>query len=152
VRTYPDRPILGVGGIVFDDDRVLLVRRAHEPLRGAWTLPGGGVEVGETIAAAVVRELLEETGLAVEAGPVVEVVDRIDTDPDGRVRHHFVIVDVLCRSVGGHLSAASDAADVCWTPVSELPARGVSDLATRVIHKALVLALTTPYAKARLEG
>jgi 8-oxo-dGTP diphosphatase len=152
VRTYPDRPILGVGGVVFDDDRVLLVQRGHEPLQGAWTLPGGGVEVGETIAAAVVRELLEETGLVVEAGPVVEVVDRIDTDPVGRVRHHFVIVDVLCRAVGGRLAPASDAADVCWTPLSELTARGVSDRAIGVIHKALVLARPTSYAKARSEG
>ena len=152
MRTYPDRPILGVGGVVFDAGRVLLVKRGHEPLRGEWTLPGGGVEIGETIGEAVARELLEETGLIVEPGPVIEVVDRIDTDPDGRVRYHFVIVDVLCRVTGGALACSSDAADACWAPVASLEEYRLTEAAARVIDKGLVMAEATPYANARLEG
>ena len=80
---------------------MLLVKRAHEPLKGEWSLPGGAVEVGETLEAALAREVLEETGLDVDVGPVVEVLDRIERDADGRVEYHFVIIDYLCRAVGG---------------------------------------------------
>src|SRR5665213_1646809 len=100
-RTYPERPIVGVGAVIFDGDRVLLVKRGHEPLMGAWNLPGGAVEVGETLDAALAREVLEETGLSVEVGPVVEVLDSVRFDADGRVEYHFVIVDYLCRVFAG---------------------------------------------------
>jgi mutator protein MutT len=152
VTDYPDRPVLGVGGVVFDAGRVLLVKRGHEPLRGEWTIPGGRVELGETVTAAVVRELREETGLIVEAGPVIEVVDRVETDAVGRVRYHFAIVDLLCRAVGGGLVYGSDAADACWAPVPELAGYRLTAAALRVIDKALVMAEATPYANARLEG
>ena len=95
-RSYPARPVVGVGAVVFDADRVLLVKRAHEPLKGEWSLPGGAVELGETLEAAVAREVLEETGLAVDVGPVVEVLDRVQHAADGRVEYHYVIVDYLC--------------------------------------------------------
>ena len=86
MRKYPDRPIVGVGAVIVDGDRVLLVKRAHEPLKGEWSLPGGAVEVGETLEAALVREVREETGLDVDVGPVVEVLDRIRRDADGSRR------------------------------------------------------------------
>jgi ADP-ribose pyrophosphatase YjhB (NUDIX family) len=125
--------------VVVDGDRVLLVRRANEPLKGEWSLPGGAVEVGETLAVAVAREVLEETGLEVEVGPLVEVLDRIRPDPDGRVRYHYVLIDYLCRPVGGTLGCSSDAADVRWTAVAELGEYGVADSAIAVIRKALDL-------------
>jgi mutator protein MutT len=111
-RTYPDRPILGVGAVIFDDDRVLLVRRANPPLSGAWTLPGGAVDVGETLAGAIIREVREETGLDVAVGPLVELVEHLDRDEAGRVRYHFVIADFLCRIRSGQPRASSDASEI----------------------------------------
>src|ERR1043165_2457472 len=108
-RSYPARPIVGVGAIVIDGDRVLLVRRAHEPLKGEWSVPGGAVELGETLRDAVAREVLEETGLVVDVGSIVEVLDRIRPDHDRRVRFHYVLIDFICRPVGGALCCASDA-------------------------------------------
>jgi 8-oxo-dGTP diphosphatase len=137
VREYPDRPIVGVGAVVVDGDRVLLVKRAHEPLKGEWSLPGGAVEVGETLEAAVAREVREETGLDVEVGPLVETLDRIQLDADGRVLYHFVLLDFVCRSTGGMLSCGTDAADVAWAPVSELPQFGLAGATIGVIQKAL---------------
>ena len=100
-RSFPARPIVGVGAVVVDDGRVLLVKRAQAPLKGEWSLPGGAVEVGETLSAAVQREVLEETGLVVSVGPIVEVLDRIHTDGDGRVEYHYVLIDYACTVVGG---------------------------------------------------
>ena len=105
VRPYPERPVVGVGAVVLDGARVLLIKRGNAPLKGQWSLPGGGVEVGETLEQAVAREVLEETGLTIEVGPIVEVLDRISRDGDGRVEHHFVLVDFVCRPTGGVLRA-----------------------------------------------
>src|SRR5690606_15931260 len=96
-RLYPARPIVGGGGIILDGPRVVLIKRKYEPLANRWSLPGGSLEVGEHLEDGTARELLEETGLVVEVGPVVEVFDRIQRDEDGRVRYHFVLVDYLCR-------------------------------------------------------
>jgi 8-oxo-dGTP diphosphatase len=136
LREYPERPIVGVGAVILDAGRVLLIRRAHEPLRGEWSLPGGAVHVGETLEAAVAREVREETGLDVEVGRVVEVLDSIRRDADGRVRYHFVIVDYRCRVRDGRATAGSDAAELCWAELADLAHFGLTDLALKVIRKA----------------
>lgn len=141
MRIYPERPILGVGAVILDGahalDRVVLVKRGHEPLKGEWSLPGGAVDVGETLEAAVAREVLEETGLVVDVGPRVEIVERIFRDPDGRVRYHFVIADYVCRPVGGTLSCASDADAALWVGLDDLERFAISATALAVINKAL---------------
>ncbi len=137
-REFPERPIVGVGAVVLNGDgHVLLVKRAHEPLKGEWSLPGGGVEIGETLEAAVVRELFEETGLNLDVGPVVEVLDRIEYAPDGRVAYHFVIIDYLCHATDDHLVRGSDADDVRWVPVEQLADYRVRENAIAVIMKAI---------------
>jgi 8-oxo-dGTP diphosphatase len=135
-RRYPSRPIVGVGAVIFIDGRVLLVKRGHEPLAGSWSLPGGTVELGETAAAAVVREIREETGLVVEVGPVVEVVDRIQVEDNGRVGYHFVVIDYLCRSRAGKLVAGSDVADVALADPAALDPYGLTEAVQAVIARA----------------
>ena len=139
LRKNPTRPIVGVGAVILDGDRVLLVRRAHAPLKGEWSLPGGAVELGETLEAAVAREVIEETGLEADVGQVVEVLDRVQRRPDGRVKYHFVIVDYLCTVHAGVIAHGSDAADVRWVPIGDLSAHRVTDKAIEVIRKALEL-------------
>ena len=117
-REYPLAPLVGVGAVIVNDGRVLLVQRGTEPALGRWSIPGGLIEVGEALTAAVVREVGEETGLEVEPVELVELLDRIHRDGD-RVRYHYVIADYLCRVVGGTLKAASDAAAVRWVERAE---------------------------------
>jgi 8-oxo-dGTP diphosphatase len=136
---YPSVPVVGVGAVVLEGDRVLLVRRAHPPRQGEWTLPGGKVELGESLHDAVRRELREETGLDVAIGPLVEAFDRIHRDEDGRVRYHFVIADYLCTAVGGALAAGDDAAEVAWVRHTELAAYAVNAHAAAVIDAAVAL-------------
>jgi 8-oxo-dGTP diphosphatase len=138
-RLYPPRPIVGVGAIALDDGRVLLVRRGREPLKGEWSLPGGAVELGETLRAAIAREVCEETGLAVEVGPIVDVLDRVRRDADGRVQYHYVLIDFLCRPCGGTLACASDADEVVWSPIDVLAQYRVTDEIVRVVERAIVL-------------
>jgi ADP-ribose pyrophosphatase YjhB (NUDIX family) len=137
VREYPDRPIVGVGAVVVDGDRVLLVRRGNEPLKGEWSLPGGAVEIGETLQTAIAREVCEETGLEVEVGPMIDVLDRICLDADGRVRFHYVLIDFVCRPTGGTLCCATDAADATWAAVGDLPQFGLAAATLTMIQKAL---------------
>jgi ADP-ribose pyrophosphatase YjhB (NUDIX family) len=130
-REYPDSPLAGVGAIIVEPGRVVLVKRAHAPLAGEWSLPGGLLELGETLRQAAAREALEETGLTVEVGELLGVFDRIIRDADQRILYHYVLVDFLCRCEGGELRAAGDAAEACWfTPqeVKQLPL--ASDTAT----------------------
>ena len=134
-REYPDRPIVGVGAVVIENGRVLLVKRAHPPLLGRWSLPGGVVELGETLRAATEREALEETGLAVHAEDVLEVLDRIVPGENGRTQYHYVLVDFLCRKTGGELRAGGDAADVAWAKWEELKEFGIEDPVLSVIKK-----------------
>lgn len=136
-RDYPDRPLVGVGAVIVQDGRAVIVQRATEPLKGQWSIPGGLLEVGETLRQCAAREALEETGLRVEAGDVVEVLDSIYPDPDGRTRYHYVLIDFLCRPVGGELRAGSDAAQVRWVRREELSNFTIAETALRVLRKAL---------------
>jgi ADP-ribose pyrophosphatase YjhB (NUDIX family) len=117
-REFPSAPLVGVGAVVVEDGRVLLVRRGRAPLLGHWTLPGGVLEVGETLRSGVAREVLEETGLEVEPMELVELLERIYREGE-RVRYHYVIADYLCRVTGGVLHAASDADAVRWVERAE---------------------------------
>lgn len=133
-REYPERPWVGVGALIFREGRVLLVRRGHAPSLGEWSIPGGALEVGETLADGVKREVREETGLAVEPLAVVEVVDRIARDEAGRVQFHYVLVDYLCRVTGGSEAWADDAVGLRWAAMDEL--EGVAAFTQEVILKA----------------
>jgi 8-oxo-dGTP diphosphatase len=113
-RLYPGRPIVGVGVLIEEDGRYLLVKRAAEPDAGMWSIPGGLIEVGEKAADAAAREALEETGLTVEILGRVDVVDRVVRDADGGVRYHFVIIDFHARPLSGEMRAMDDALDAVW--------------------------------------
>jgi ADP-ribose pyrophosphatase YjhB (NUDIX family) len=119
-REFPEVPLVGVGAIIIEGDRVLLVKRAHPPIQGQWSIPGGVLEVGEMVREAAVREAREETGLVVEPGELLGVYDRILRDSEHRIQYHYVLIDFLCRRVGGELLADSDAADVQWFRREEL--------------------------------
>jgi mutator protein MutT len=121
-REYPDAPLVGVGAIIIDRERVLLVKRGHAPLAGEWSIPGGAVEVGETLREAAVREAMEETGLTVEVGDLLGVYDRVLRDADERTRYHYVLIDFLCRRVAGEPCAAGDADEARWFTQNELAA------------------------------
>ena len=143
-RQYPARPIVGVGGVVLIDGRVLLIKRRFEPLAGRWSLPGGTLEVGETLAEGLARELKEETGLDVVVGPVVDVFDRITRDPDGRARFHYVLVDYLCHPLGGEPAAGSDVSEVALVEIDDLAGYNLTPKTIEVITRAL----DVPYAAA----
>jgi 8-oxo-dGTP diphosphatase len=138
-RVYPARPIVGVGGVIIVDGKVVLIKRRFEPLAGQWSIPGGSLEVGETLEAGVAREMLEETGLHVDVGPVVDVFDRILLDGEHKVRYHFVLIDYLCTARGGELRAASDVADVALVSPDELAPYRLTPKADAVIRKAFLL-------------
>lgn len=138
-RTYPERPIVGVGAVILVDGQVVLIKRRYEPLAGQWSLPGGTLQVGETLEAGTAREILEETGLVVDVGPVIEVFDRILVDPDQRVRYHFVLIDYLCRPIGGTLQHGSDVDDVTLADPEDLAPFALTAKATAIIRRALEL-------------
>jgi ADP-ribose pyrophosphatase YjhB (NUDIX family) len=136
-RDYPERPIVGVGAVIVREGRVVLVRRGNEPRQGEWSIPGGVLEIGETLRQGATREAREETGLEVEAGEVLEVFDSIHPDPAGRTRYHFVIIDFLCRVIGGELRPGGDVLDARWAAAGELETLKLSEKAKSVIRKAL---------------
>ena len=136
-REFPDKPLVGVGAVIVQDNRVLLIRRGQAPLLGEWSLPGGVLECGETLREATIREAREETGLIVETGETLGVYERVIRSDDGRVRYHYVLIDFLCRAVAGDLKAGSDAADVRWFAREELPPLKLAYDASDVVLKGL---------------
>jgi len=138
-RRYPSRPILGVGALVLDRDRILLVERAREPLKDYWSLPGGVVEVGEPLEAALRREIREETGLEIEILSLLEIFERIILDDAGRPEYHYVLMDYLCRPAGGELCAADDAGRAAWFTQAELADLKITEGTLPVIAKAFAV-------------
>ena len=139
LREYPERPIVGVGGVIIDRGQVVLIRRRFEPLAGQWSLPGGTLELGETLEEGVAREMVEETGLEVAVGPVVEVFDRIMFDAERRIRYHFVLVDYLCRPVGGTLQSGSDVDAARLAGPDEIDQYGLTEKALGVVRRGFAL-------------
>ena len=145
-REYPERPVVGIGGVIVDRGRALLIRRGSEPLRGEWSIPGGTLELGETLEQGVARELLEETGMAVRVLELIEVFDRIYGD-DGAIaeraqqnpRFHYVIVDYLCERIGGKACAGSDVTDVAFAREDELGDYHLTETAIRILKKAFAM-------------
>jgi 8-oxo-dGTP diphosphatase len=134
-RDYPERPIIGVGAVIIREDRVLLVRRATEPLKGEWSVPGGVLELGEKLRDGIRREVLEETGLEVEPGDVLDVFDSIFRDEQGRTQYHYVLIDYLCRLLLGEAKAGIDVSEVRWVQEVELAAMGLRDSIEQVVRK-----------------
>lgn len=137
-RAYPNQPVVGVGSVVWRDDRVLLIRRGQPPRVDEWSLPGGRQELGETVAEAARREVREETGLEVEVLDVVAVVDLIDRDDAGRIRFHYTLIDVLAEWRAGEAQAGDDAAAVAWTTLDELAQYTLWSETERIIRLAAV--------------
>jgi len=135
-RHYPDHPLVGVGAVVFKGGEVLLVRRGQEPALGSWSLPGGLVELGETLSAAIQRELTEETGLTVTVLGIAAVVERVFPDPDGAIAYHYVLVDYLCDYSGGELSPGSDITAARFVDLSELAGFDLPQFTADVIRRA----------------
>ena len=134
-REFPELPLVGVGAIIIENSRVLLVKRAHPPLQAQWSIPGGVLEVGELVREAAIREAREETGLIVEPGELLGVYDRVLRNAEQRVQYHYVLIDFLCRRVGGELQAADDATEVRWFAREELPALNLAEDTQDVIQK-----------------
>ena len=135
-RRYPTRPFLGVGALIFDNHKLLIVERGKEPLKGYWSLPGGIVESGEKLEQSIRREVLEETGLEVEPLSVFEIFERIIPDLEGRAEYHYVLIDYLCRPVGGRLCAASDVSQVTWVEQQNLRDYRLTDGTLAVVERA----------------
>lgn len=138
-REYPHRPIPAVGAVVWNDGRVLLIRRAKPPNAGAWSLPGGAQEIGETVAETAVREVREETGTEIDVVGLVDVVDSVHRDENGRVRFHYTLIDVAARWRSGDILAGSDATDVAWVAPEDLPVLDLWDETLRIIEASRAL-------------
>jgi len=146
-RDYPDRPIVGVGAVIIESGRALVVRRGTEPLKGEWSIPGGVVELGETLRQAAAREAKEETGLEVEPGEVLEVVDRIMRDAGRKIQYHYVLVDFLCRRVSGEARPGADASELHWITARELEGFPIADSAAAVLRKGFDVAAQNQTAR-----
>ncbi len=135
-RHYPEQPLVGVGAVIFKGEEVLLVRRGQEPARNTWSLPGGVVEVGETLKVALERELKEETGLSVRILGITAVLDRIYHDAEGGIPYHYVLVDFLCDFEGGDLTPASDITAARFVPLNNLPQYDLPQFTAATIRRA----------------
>ena len=140
-REYPDQPVVGIGGVVIENGHALLIRRGTEPLLGQWSIPGGTLELGESLQAGVARELREETGLEVRVLDLIEVFDRIypGNVPSSRPRFHYVIVDYLCERISGEPRAGSDVTDAVYVKEEDLARYDLTETATRVLCAAFAL-------------
>src|SRR6516165_8216415 len=139
-RDYPEHPFIGIGAVIVRGDKALLVRRATEPLKDEWSVPGGILELGEKLRVGAAREALEETGLTVEVGEVLDVFDSIFPDADGRTQYHFVLIDFLCRPLAGEAKAGSDVSDVRWVSEDELANLKLRDSIADVVRIGLASA------------
>jgi len=149
-REYPERPVVGVGGVVIEQGRVLLIRRGGEPLKGHWSIPGGTLETGETLEEGTRREMAEETGLAVRVVELIEVFERIFREPgeEGRrPRYHFIILDYLCERISGEARAGSDVTDIAWAAENDLERYQLTPTATRIAKKAFAMSRARPAAR-----
>ena len=135
-REYPDRPFVGVGVIVFRDQEVLLVKRNKDPNKGHWSIPGGRQMLGETVAEAAQRELLEETGVKVDPLLLVDVVDAIIPDAEGKIKYHYTLVDYMGHWNSGDSRAGDDAQKVRWVHLNELSSYSLLEKTMNIIHKA----------------
>ena len=135
-RRYPRRPLVGVGAIMLEGDRILMAQRGKQPLKGWWSLPGGALETGELLADAIRREVREETGLEIEPVGVLEIFERIMRDPEGVPEYHYVLIDYVCRITGGELAAGDDVCKVEWVRRRDLPALQITEGTLGVIEKA----------------
>jgi 8-oxo-dGTP diphosphatase len=136
-REYPQQPLVGVGAIIVEDGRVLLIKRGKAPLLGEWSIPGGMLELGETLRQGAKREALEETGLTVRATELLGVFDRIILDEQQRTIYHYVLIDFLCATVSGELRASGDAADAGWFTPNEVAKMSLAEDTAGVIRNAL---------------
>lgn len=139
-RRYPQRPLVGVAGVVLRGSRVLLVKRGHEPAKGVWSLPGGLLELGESLAQGCAREIKEETGLEATVGPLVEVIERILRDDEKKVEYHYVVCDFVCRAHEGSPKAGDDAEMVAWVELSQLQSLDLTSQLKEVVAKAWAMA------------
>ncbi|MCC7167244.1 MAG: NUDIX hydrolase [Rhodospirillales bacterium] len=135
-RLYPEQPLVGVGAVIWRDGQVLLIQRGQPPRQGSWSLPGGLQHLGETVEEAVLREVLEETGLSVRLIGVAAVVDLIDRDDEAKIRHHYTVIDFTAEWAAGEARAGSDAADLCWADPDNLDRFALTPQAKGVIAKA----------------
>ncbi len=135
-RDYPDRPIVGVGAVIVENGRVVVVQRAREPLQGEWSIPGGVLELGETLREGTAREAYEETGLVVAPAEVLDIFDRIVPDARGRTQYHYVLIDFLCTRIHGELRAGSDASDARWVTPAELEQLTIAETTAALLKKA----------------
>jgi len=144
-RRYPARPVLGVGALILEEGRVLLVERGREPLAGYWSLPGGAVETGERLEDALVREVWEETGLHVRVDSIATVFERIMPDGAGACEYHYVLVDFYCTVTGGERRAGDDSAQVEWFPVGSLATLRMTEGTREVIEACCTRPATHPF-------
>jgi len=145
-REYPDRPVVGIGGVVIENEQALLIKRGSEPLLGQWSIPGGTLELGESLQQGVARELLEEPGLEVQVLDMIEAFDRIFLDPAAanardrsRPKYHYVIVDYLCQRRAGEARAGSDVTDIAYATEQELEKFQMTSTAVRVLRRAFAM-------------